>query len=93
MDQKCVIIDCGSGKCKAGISGKIEPMVEIPTVVCHPQSNDMVIKDDESNLLFGTKALEAENGILNQPIKNMKITDWDDFELFLGNLFKNELIN
>jgi actin-related protein len=91
MDQKCVIIDCGSGKCKAGLSGKIEPMVEIPTVVWHPQSDGMVIKDDESSLLFSTKALEAENGILNQPIKNMKITDWDDFELFLGNLFKNEL--
>ena len=52
MDQKCVIIDCGSGKCKAGLSGKIEPMVEIPTVVWHPQSDGMVIKDDESNLLF-----------------------------------------
>ena len=91
MDQKCVIIDCGSGKCKAGLSGKILPSVEIPTLVWHPQSNNMVTKDDESSLLFGTKALEAENGELNQPIKNTKITDWDDFELFLGNLFKNEL--
>ena len=91
MDQKCVIIDCGSGRCKAGLSGKILPSVEIPTLVWHPQSNNMVTKDDESSLLFGTKALETENGELNQPIKNTKITDWDDFELFLGNLFKNEL--
>jgi actin-related protein len=91
MEQKCVIIDCGSGKCRAGLSGKILPSVEIPTLVWHPQSNDMVTKDDESSLLFGTKAMEAENGLLNQPIKNTKITDWEDFELFLGNLFKNEL--
>ena len=91
MDQKCVIIDCGSGKCKAGLSGKILPSVEIPTIVWHPQSNNMVTNDDESNLLFGTDALDAENGLLNQPIKNTKITDWDDFELFLTNLFKNIL--
>ena len=91
MDQKCVIIDCGSGKCKAGLSGKILPSIEIPTVVWHPQSNNMVTKDDESSLLFGKSALDAENGVLNQPIKNTKIVDWDDFELFLENLFKNEL--
>ena len=91
MDQKCVIIDCGSGKCKAGLSGKILPSIEIPTLVWHPQSNNMVTKDDESSLLFGKSALDAENGVLNQPIKNTKIVDWDDFELFLENLFKNEL--
>ena len=91
MDQKCVIIDCGSGKCKAGLSGKILPSVEIPTLVWHPQSNNMLTTDDESSLRFGTSALEAENGILNQPIKNTRITDWDDFELFLDHLFKNEL--
>ena len=91
MDQKCVIIDCGSGKCKAGLSGKILPSIEIPTVVWHPYTNNMVTKDDESSLLFGVTDIESENGILNHPIKNTKITDWDDFELFLGHLFKNEL--
>ena len=76
MDQKCVIIDCGSGKCKAGLSGKILPSIEIPTVVWHPYTNGMVTKDDESSLLFGVTDIESENGILNHPIKNKYRRIW-----------------
>ena len=51
----------------------------------------MITTDDQSNLLFGDKALEAENGVLIHPIQKTKIIEWDDYELFLDNLFKNEL--
>ncbi len=91
MDKNCVIIDCGSGYCKAGYSGYIEPSVLIPTAVWHPQSNNMITTDDQSSLLFGNKAIEAENGVLIHPIQKTKIIEWDDYELFLDNLFKNEL--
>ena len=91
MEKNCLIIDCGSGYCKAGYSGYIEPTVTIPTAVWHPQSNNMITSDDGSNLLFGNKALEAENGVLIHPIQKTKIIEWDDFELFLDNLFTNEL--
>ena len=91
MDKNCLIIDCGSGYCKAGYSGYVGPKVTIPTAVWHPQSNNMITTDDESNLLFGNKALEADNGLLIHPIQKTKIIEWDDFELFLDNLFKNEL--
>ena len=91
MDKNCLIIDCGSGYCKAGYSGYIEPTVTLPTAVWHPQSNNMITKDDKSNLLFGKQALEAENGVLIHPIQKTKIIEWDDFELYLDNLFTNEL--
>ena len=91
MDKNCLIVDCGSGYCKAGYSGYIEPTVTLPTAVWHPQSNNMITKDDKSNLLFGKQALEAENGVLIHPIQKTKIIEWDDFELYLDNLFTNEL--
>jgi actin-related protein len=91
MDKNCLIVDCGSGYCKAGYSGYIEPTVTLPTAVWHPQSNNMITKDDKSNLLFGNKALEAENGVLIHPIQKTKIIEWEDFELYLDNLFANEL--
>ena len=91
MDKNCLIVDCGSGYCKAGYSGYIEPTVTLPTAVWHPQSNNMITKDDKSNLLFGKQALEAENGVLIHPIQKTKIIEWDDFELYLDNLFANEL--
>ena len=92
MDKSCLIVDCGSGYCKAGYSGYIEPTVLIPTAVWHPQSNNMITTDDQSSLRFGYKALEEENGVLIHPIQKSKIIEWDDYELFLDNLFKNELI-
>ena len=92
MDKSCLIVDCGSGYCKAGYSGYIEPTVLIPTAVWHPQSNNMITTDDQSSLRFGYKALEEENGVLIHPIQKSKIIEWDDYELFLNNLFKNELI-
>ena len=91
MDKNCLIVDCGSGYCKAGYSGYIEPTVTLPTAVWHPKSNNMITKDDKSNLLFGKQALEAENGVLIHPIQKTKIIEWDDFELYLDNLFTNEL--
>jgi actin-related protein len=91
MDKNCLIVDCGSGYCKAGYSGYIEPTVTIPTAVWHPLSNNMITTDDQSTLLFGDKAVEAENGLLVHPIQKTKIIEWDDYELFLDNLFKNEL--
>ena len=91
MEKNCLIIDCGSGYCKAGYSGYMNPAVTIPTVVWHPQSNNMITKDDESSLLFGNKAMEAENGVLIRPVQKRKIIEWDDYELFLNNLFINEL--
>ena len=91
MDKNCLIVDCGSGYCKAGYSGYIEPTVTLPTAVWHPQSNNMITKDDKSSLLFGNKALEAENGVLIHPIQKTKIIEWEDFELYLDNLFANEL--
>ena len=91
MDKSSIIIDCGSGYCKAGFSGEIDPTVVIPTAVWHPQSNNMITTDDQSSLLFGNKALEAENGVLVRPIEKRKIVKWNDMELFLDNLFNNEL--
>ena len=91
MDKKCLIVDFGSGYSKAGYSGYINPVVTIPTAVWHPHSNNMMTKDDESTLLFGNKAVEAENGILIHPIQKTKIIEWEDFELYLKNLYKNEL--
>ena len=51
----------------------------------------MITKDDKSSLLFGNKALEPDNGVLIHPIQKTKIIEWEDFELYLDNLFTNEL--
>ena len=51
----------------------------------------MITTDDKSSLLFGRKGLETENEFLVHPIEKRKIVKLDDMELFLDNLFTNEL--
>ena len=63
MEKSCLLVDCGSGYCKAGYSGYIEPTVTIPTIVWHPQSNNMITTDDQSSLLFGYKGFISYSNI------------------------------
>lgn len=92
MDKQYLIIDCGSGYCKAGVSGDSAPLYVLPTVVGHPKCGNFVTTDDKSSLLFGQGALEKENEVnLIRPIQKGIIKEWDDLEFFLDNLFQNEL--
>ena len=87
-----IILDIGSGYCKAGFSGEIEPKIITPTIIGHQKSIESENIDDNTSLIFSENALEKSN-ILNieHPIKKGSIKNWNDLNLFLDNLFKNEL--
>ena len=86
-----IILDIGSGYCKAGFSGEIEPKIITPTIVGHQKSIDSENIDDTSSLIFGEKAIEKKNLKIEHPIQKGSIKNWNDLNYFLDNLFKNEL--
>ena len=91
-DSKYIILDCGSGFTKAGFSGYGEPVIITPTVVGYPKTEDEGKIDDSTKLYFGQKALDNKKDLnIIYPIQRGRITDWDSMNLFLENLFKNEL--
>ncbi len=36
-DQQAVVLDCGSGMCKAGFAGDDAPRAMVPTMIGHPR--------------------------------------------------------
>jgi len=87
-----IILDIGSGYCKAGFSGDAEPQIIIPTVVGHPKGLDSENIDDANNLVFGQEALDNKNKLnIVRPVQKGIVTDWENLTYFLDNLFKNEL--
>jgi actin beta/gamma 1 len=87
-----IILDIGSGYCKAGFSGDAEPKIITPTVVGHPKNSDSENVDDTNNLIFGQEALNKKNELnLIHPVQKGIITDWENLAYFLDNLFKNYL--
>lgn len=88
--RQYVIIDNGSGFCKAGFSGGLEPKVVIPSVVGHPKVTG--IESPELNSYFGQNALDNSQILhITRPVQSGIVTDWKEMTLFWSNLYENEL--
>ncbi|XP_008581761.1 PREDICTED: actin-related protein T1-like [Galeopterus variegatus] len=92
LDVPAVILDNGSGVCKAGLSGELEPRHVINTVVGHPKFNMPSGRANPNKYYVGEKALHRHEALyLQYPIKRGLITDWDDMEKLWEHIFEWEL--
>lgn len=92
LDTPAVIIDNGSGLCKAGLSGEIVPRHVISSVVGHPQFNISLSEPYQKKYFVGGKALYTYEALhLHYPIERGLVTGWDDMEKLWKYLFEWEL--
>nr|CAD2161647.1 unnamed protein product [Meloidogyne enterolobii] len=87
-----IVIDNGSGVCKAGFAGHKEPCVVFPSIVGrphHPGFRHSVRLEDN---YVGNDA-QAIRGILSviNPIERGIVTNWEDMEKIWHHTFYNEL--
>ncbi|CAG7835610.1 unnamed protein product [Allacma fusca] len=83
-----IVIDNGSGTCKAGLSGDDAPRVILPSVVGRPLEPGTLPKD----LYVGDEVLKERNLLdLKYPIERGMVTNWEDLERIWHHVIYNKL--
>lgn len=87
-----IVIDNGSGVCKAGFSGDDAPRATFPSIIGRPKHQSVMVGMDTKDLYIGEEA-QSKRGILNlkYPIEHGIITNWDDMEQIWYHTLYNEL--
>ena len=89
-----IIIDNGSGFCKAGFGGEKEPKTIFATSIGYIKFSGCIGFANPRAEYFIGKEAEQKIGILKMehPIENGIITNWENIEKIWKHIFNNELI-
>eukprot|EP00727_Mastigamoeba_balamuthi_P000974 m51a1_g10874 putative actin (356) ;mRNA; f:8841-10027 len=91
-EAPAVVIDHGSGMCKAGFAGDDEPRAAFPSVVGSPRHTVAMVGTGHRGSYIGDEA-QALRGILSlrYPVRHGAVARWDDVEAIWRHVYDNEL--
>lgn len=90
--ERTLVIDVGSGFCKAGVAGEEAPRCIFPSVIGRPKTANVMNGTEQADHYVGDEA-QAKRGILkmSHPISHGIVQDWSDMEIIWRHVFYDRL--